>query len=166
MGRLRRLATFALLALCGCAGGRSAAGPPAVPEVAPTPTPTAEPAQPVPLPAELPTPRARLSLEGTVTYLQRIALTPEALVQVELRDATIPEAPGPPIAKQVIPRPGQVPVAFSLSYEPDSLLPGHRYTLTARISDRGQLQFVTEQPIAAFPKPASAPIEIVVVPVR
>ena len=44
-----------------------------------------------------------------MTYVARIALTPEAVVQVELRDAAIPEAVGPPIAKQVIPRPGQVP---------------------------------------------------------
>ena len=47
-----------------------------------------------------------------MTYLQRVALTPEAVVQVELRDAAIPESEGPPIAKQVISRPGQVPVAF------------------------------------------------------
>lgn len=118
------------------------------------------------LPELLPTPRARLSLEGTVTYVERIALTPEAVVQVELRDLAVPESEGPPIAKQVIARPGQVPVAFSISYEPGSLMTGHRYALSARISDRGQLQFVTEQPIAAIPKPAPAPLEILVVPVR
>jgi uncharacterized lipoprotein YbaY len=39
--------------------------------------------------------------------------------------------------------------------------------LSARITDRGQLQFVTEQPIAALPRPAAAEaLEIVVVPVR
>jgi putative lipoprotein len=102
-----------------------------------------------------------------VTYLQRVALTPEAMVQVELRDAAIPEGNGPPIAKQVIQRPGQVPVAFALPYLPTSLLPGHRYVLSARISDRGQLQFVTEQPVAALPRAATPePLEIVVVPVQ
>ncbi len=102
-----------------------------------------------------------------MTYVRRTALTPEAVVQVELRDAAIPEGEGPPIAKQVIPRPGQVPVTFALPYLPASLLPGHRYVLSARISDRGQLQFVTEQPIPALPHPAAAePLEIVVVPLR
>jgi uncharacterized lipoprotein YbaY len=38
--------------------------------------------------------------------------------------------------------------------------------VSARISDRGQLQFVTEQPIPAIPRPAGAALEIVVVPVQ
>jgi putative lipoprotein len=102
-----------------------------------------------------------------VTYLQRVALTPEAVLQVELRDASVPEGEGPPVAKQVIPRPGQVPIAFALSYLPESLRPGRRYVLSARISDRGQLQFVTEQPVAAVPRASTAaPLEIVVVPVQ
>src|SRR5262249_10201862 len=132
----------------------------------PTPLPTVVP-PPAPPPEVVPTPIPRVTLEGTVTYLQRIALTPEAVVQVELRDAAVPEAEGPPIAEQVIARPGQGPAAFALAYLPSSILPGHRYVLSARITDRGQLQYVTEQPIAALPRPSSPePLEIVVVPVR
>ena len=101
-----------------------------------------------------------------MTYIQRIALTPEAIVQIELRDATLPEAGGLPIAKKVIQRPGQVPVAFSLTFEPEALAAGRRYALSARISDRGQLQFVTENPVAVVPREGQAPVEIVVVPVR
>ena len=101
-----------------------------------------------------------------MTYFQRIALTPEAVVQIELRDASLPEADGVPIAKQVIQRPGQVPVAFSLSLEPGALAAGRRYALSARISDRGQLQFVTENPVTVVPRAGQAPLEIVVVPIR
>ena len=101
-----------------------------------------------------------------MTYLQRIALTPEAVVQVELRDTSLPEPGGLPIAKQVIQRPGQVPVAFTLAFEPGALAASHRYALSARISDRGQLQFVTENPVAVVPRAGQAPVEIVVVPVR
>jgi putative lipoprotein len=168
LGALRRLAALALLGFTACTGGRPSPPPPAAPPAAPTPLPAPAP-QPGPLPEELPTPRPRLTIEGTVTYVQRIALTPEAVVQVELRDAAIPEGEGPPIAKLVIPHPGQVPIAFTLSYLPESLRPGHRYVLSARVSDRGQLQFVTEQPIAALPRPGTpspAPLEIVVAPVQ
>jgi putative lipoprotein len=166
LGALRRLLALALLGLTACTGGRPSPAPPAPPPSAPTPFPTPAP-PPVPVPEELPTPRPRLTLEGTVTYLQRIALTPEAVVQIELRDAAIPEGEGPPIAKQVIQHPGQVPITFALSYLPESLRPGRRYVLSARISDRGQLQFVTEQPIAALPRPATpAALEIMVVPVQ
>lgn len=161
-----RSAILALLACAACTGGRPSPAPPEGAPPAPTPLPTFAP-PPAPPPVEAPTPIPRLTLEGTVTYVQRVALTPEAVVQVELRDAAIPEAEGPPIAKQVIPRPGQAPVAFALPYLPSSLLPGHRYVLSARITDRGQLQFVTEQPIPALPRPAAAePLEIVVVPLR
>jgi len=163
----RSTSIVALLALSACTGGRPSPAPPeGAPRPEASPLPTFVP-PPVPPPVETPTAIPRLTLEGTVTYLQRLALTPEAVVQVELRDAAIPESEGPPIAKQVIPRPGQVPVAFALPYLPSSLLPGHRYVLSARITDRGQLQFVTEQPIAALPRPSAAePLEIVVVPLR
>ena len=103
-------------------------------------------------------------LAGTVTYLQRIALTPEAEVQVELREAT-EDAAATPIAKRVIERPGQVPVAFTLEYDPSVIMPGRRYAVSARIWDRGQLQFVTEAPVPVLVG-APSPAEIVVVPVR
>ena len=101
-----------------------------------------------------------------MTYLQRLALTPEAEVQVELREAAgEAAAPLPPLAKQVIQRPGQVPVAFTLEYDPAAIVPGRRYAVSARIWDRGQLQFVTEAPVAVLGG-APGPAEIVVVPVR
>jgi uncharacterized lipoprotein YbaY len=110
------------------------------------------------------TPRA--TLIGTVTYLPRIALTPEAVVQVELRDVSDPETEAALIAKQVIRKPGQVPIAFSLEYDPTAILPGHRYALSARISDRGQLQFVTDTQVPVLGSGASDAAEIVAVPVH
>jgi uncharacterized lipoprotein YbaY len=101
-----------------------------------------------------------------VTYLPRIALTPEAVVQVELRDVTDSDAEAASVAKQVIRRPGQVPIAFSLEYDPAAILPGHWYAISARISDRGQLQFVTDTPIPVLGSGAPDAAEIVVVPVR
>lgn len=116
--------------------------------------------------ATAPEPPILETLSGTVVYLPRLALTPEAEVQVELRDVSLEDAEARPIAKQVIQRPGQVPIAFSLSYDPETLTPGHRYALSARISDRGKLQFVTEKPVGAIPPGAAESFEILVVPVR
>lgn len=101
-----------------------------------------------------------------MTYLPRIALTPEAVVQVELRDVSDPETEAAPVAKQVIRKPGQVPIAFSLEYDPAAILPGHRYAVSARISDRGQLQFVTDAQVPVLGSDASVAPEVVVVPVR
>jgi putative lipoprotein len=114
------------------------------------------------------TPAPKITLTGTITYLQRVALTPEAELQIELRDATATDPTSMPILKQVIRRPGQVPIAFSLEVDPEKILPAHAYAVSARITDRGQLQFVTERPVPALTGDAKtpAPVEILVVPVR
>lgn len=59
-----------------------------------------------------------------------------------------------------------MPIAFTLDYDPSLVEPGHTYAVSARITDRGQLQFVTDTRVAVLTGGAPAPIEIVVVPVR
>jgi len=122
---------------------------------------------PTPLPPAPPVEtRPAASLAGTVTYRQRIALTPEAELQVELRDVSRQDVDAPLIAKRVIARPGQVPIAFTLDYDPSLIAPGHAYAVSARITDRGQLQFLTDTRVTVLTGATVAPIEIVVVPVR
>ena len=50
------------------------------------------------------------AVSGTVTYRERIALTPGASLVVELRDVSLAEAAAPLIARQTIANPGQVPI--------------------------------------------------------
>jgi uncharacterized lipoprotein YbaY len=106
------------------------------------------------------------NVTGTVTYRQRIALTPEAVVQVELRDVSRQDAEAPLLARRLIRKPGQVPVAFTLDYDPSLIEKGHAYAVSARISDRGQLQFVTDTRVPVLTSTAPTPVEIAVVPVR
>ncbi len=101
-----------------------------------------------------------------MTYRPRIALTPEAEVQVELRDVSRQDVEAPLVAKKLIEKPGQVPIPFSLEYDPTLIEPGHAYAVSARISDRGQLQFVTDARVPVITGGASTSVEIVVVPVR
>jgi putative lipoprotein len=105
------------------------------------------------------------TVSGTVTYRQREALTPEAVVFVDLRDAGgAPE--DPPLARARIGSPGQVPIAFTLTYDPASLDPSRSYALSARIVDRGELRFVTEKAVALPAAGDAPPVEIAVGPVR
>ncbi|MEP6995801.1 MAG: YbaY family lipoprotein [Acidobacteriota bacterium] len=174
---MRRLLAYALpVGLTACVGtGASSprptpASPPEAPPATQAPAPTATPSVPIapPPPGEpAPSPpEEEAALTGSVTYVQRVALTPEAVVQVELRDASQPEGEGPLIAKQVIRRPGQVPIAFTLEYDPSAILPGHSYVVSARIMDRGQLQFVTDIAVPVAPRGAPGSVEILVGPVR
>jgi putative lipoprotein len=122
---------------------------------------------------ELPVPPAppatgaeTVTVTGVVTYRQRSALTPEAVVQVDLRDVTRPDTDEPPLVRQIIDKPGQVPIPFSLTCAKAAIEPGRSYAVSARITDRGQLQFVTDARVTVFSGALQGPIEIVVVPVR
>ena len=166
MRRILALATA--LTLTACSGGQKPSASPAaaspapasVTPVAPTPSPTAQ------IPSSPTETRALATIAGTVTYRLRIALTPEAEVQVELRDVSGQDVEAPLIAKRVIEKPGQVPIPFSLEYDPSLIVAGHTYAVSARISDRGQLQFVTDTRVPVLGSAAPAPVEIDVVPVR
>ncbi|HEY1434365.1 MAG TPA: YbaY family lipoprotein, partial [Thermoanaerobaculia bacterium] len=106
------------------------------------------------------------ALTGIISYRQRIALTPEAVVQVELRDVSQQGVEAPLIARRIIEKPGQVPIAFTLGYDASLIEPSHTYTISARITDRGQLQFVTDTRVPVLTNGAPVAVEIVVVPVR
>jgi putative lipoprotein len=165
---LRRFLVLSLFAaMTACAGGHKPPAAPATPQLPPTPLPS-----PAPPPGAVasPTPpavaRDTASITGVVTYRQRIALTPEAVVQVELRDVSLQDVEAPLIARQIIERPGQVPIGFSLDYDPAAIEKGRTYAISARITDRGQLQFVTDARVPVLAEGALTPVEIVVVPVR
>ena len=84
-------------------------------------------------------------LSGTITYRERIALTPEMTVVVELRDVSLADAPAPLIASQTIRNPGQVPISFMLPYDRDDISPRNTYGISARIEEPdGRLIFIND----------------------
>jgi putative lipoprotein len=164
---LRRTAALLSIVVLGACAGPKPPGPAPAPE-APTPAPS-PPVVPTIVPAPPPPPAVpppSAFLTGTVSYRQRLALTPQAEVQVELRDVSAQDAGSVLIAKQVIATPGQVPIPFSLEYDPTKIRGGRTYAISARIVDRGQLQFLTDTRIPVLTGGAQGPIEILVVPVR
>ena len=99
---------------------------------------------PEPLGGPAPTARARAnaSVTGTVTYRERIALSPGATLVVQLRDVSFQDASSILIAEQVMPNPGQVPVKFKVKYNRDDLVQRNTYSITARIKESdGRLAF-------------------------
>ncbi|HEY9663382.1 MAG TPA: YbaY family lipoprotein, partial [Allocoleopsis sp.] len=120
-----------------------------------------DPATPMPLPAPLPNRSSgsgsgsssnavppenatTASVTGTITYLQRIALPPNARVEVKLQDVSRQDAPAQTLATQIIPLEGrQVPIPFELVYSPDQIDASHTYAVQARILVDDQLWFIT-----------------------
>ena len=80
------------------------------------------------------------TLTGNVFYLERIALSPEAIITVELQDVSAGTTNV--IATRDINAEGrQVPIPFELPYDPTAIDPAGTYLLSARISENGQTVF-------------------------
>ena len=92
-------------------------------------------------PAERP-----VTVPGSITYRERIALPPTAQVEITLADVSLADAPSTTIAQQAFTADGrQVPFAFSLTVDQRRLDPRHSYAVSARISDAsGRLMFITD----------------------
>lgn len=82
-------------------------------------------------------------VRGTVTYLQRIALPPEAIVEVQLQDVSRQDIAATVLATQTIQLTGQqVPISFELSYDATQIDPRHSYAVQVRILVSNQLRFI------------------------
>ena len=85
------------------------------------------------------------SVRGSVTYRERIALTPDATLIVQLRDTSLMDVASELIAEQVIPNPGQVPISFEIAYESDRIEERNTYSIQARITEAdGRLAFIND----------------------
>ena len=85
------------------------------------------------------------AVTGTVTYRERIALTPGATLIVQIRDTSYADASAELIAEQVISDPGQVPISFDVDYDPDDIDSRNTYSVSARIEESdGRLAFIND----------------------
>ncbi|WP_412060707.1 YbaY family lipoprotein [Rubrivirga sp. IMCC45206] len=89
------------------------------------------------------------ALTGTVTYRERIALAPDAVVTVRLLDVSLADAPSVTLAEQTIRAEGRnVPIPYALRYDPARIAARHRYVVRAEIRDgAGDLRWTTDTAI-------------------
>jgi len=89
------------------------------------------------------------TLEGTITYRQRVALSPEAIVKVWLQDVSKVGAVAEVLDEVEIRNPGQVPIAFRVRYDPERIVANHRYTLLVKIYEGDRTRFLnaTSNPV-------------------
>jgi uncharacterized lipoprotein YbaY len=107
---------------------------------------------------------AAAEVTGTILYLMRIALPPDAIAEVVLIDPAYPLAE--PIATQTIALAGQqVPVAFSLAYNPAQIQPDKPYAIEATLtSEIGLLK--TKQPVPVITQGNPSQVELMVFPIQ
>lgn len=114
--------------------------------------------------AQTPTTTSQFSsVSGTVSYRERIALPPDALLIVQLQDVSKQDVPAVTIGQQTIPTQGrQVPFPFEIVYNRDTINPSHTYTVQAKIFVDNRLRFIntTSYPVITNGNPNK--VEIVV----
>jgi putative lipoprotein len=103
---------------------------------------------------------------GTVSYRQRIALTPDAIVEVKLLDVSRADGPATTVAEQTIKPAGrQVPIAFELQYDPARINQRSRYAIQARILEGGQVRFANSQAYPVITGGRPKKVNVIVNPV-
>lgn len=85
-----------------------------------------------------------LTVSGTVAYRQRIAMPPQAILQVQVADVSLMDAPAKVLAESREEFAGrQVPLRFSLRLPKSAIDERHRYAVSARIMIGDRLAFIS-----------------------
>ncbi len=107
------------------------------------------------------------TVSGTVTYLPRIALPADAVINVQIQDVSRQGAPAEVIGEQVIQADGkQVPIPFSVEYDPAKIVESNTYSVRATIKQGDTLLWTSDTIIPVITKGAPTEnVEIMVVQV-
>ncbi len=109
-------------------------------------------------------PAGSAKVTGTVTYRERMALPPDAVIEVTLADVSLADAPAKTLGKQMMKANGkQAPFPFSISYEPKTIIPNHTYAVSARITIAGKLTFINDTRYAVLTNKAPSKVDLVLI---
>lgn len=89
---------------------------------------------------------AAATVTGTISYRERMALPPTAVIKLQLVDVSRADAPADVLGEQVLHADGkQVPFVFAIPYDPTKIEPSHTYAVQARVEVDGALRFINDQ---------------------
>lgn len=85
------------------------------------------------------------SIKGNITYRERVALPPNAVVTITLEDVSLMDVAAKKIAEQTFTADGaQVPFDFELSFDVNQIEVNHDYSVRATIKINDRLRFTTD----------------------
>lgn len=87
---------------------------------------------------------AKQTISGEVFYRERIALPANAVLTVQLADVSLADAPAAIVGTQVVDPAGQVPIKFTISFDPAVIRLNTNYALEARITVDDTLWFIND----------------------
>ncbi|MFW2404418.1 MAG: YbaY family lipoprotein [Gammaproteobacteria bacterium] len=134
------IAALALLVV-GCGEGPEAELPQPTPETGPSP------------------------ITGTLTYRERIALSPEAQVEVRLLDVSVVDMPATTLGIARIEDPGLPPIDFWLEFNPANIDERNSYVVRAEIHEGDRQIFTTETAYPVLTRGAGNTVDLLLVAV-
>lgn len=105
-------------------------------------------------------------VSGTVSYRERIALSPQAEIEIRLLDVSRQDVAATLISAQTLSPPNQVPISFELSYDTADIDERMSYAVSARISDHGRLMFINDTQIPVLTRGAGNHVDMMLVGVE
>ena len=100
-------------------------------------------------------------IRGTATYRERIALPRQAVFEATLEDVSRGGATSELIARIRNEQPGNVPIAFTISYDAGRIVESHNYVVTARILVDDRVWFVTDRNYAVITRGQPSEVQLV-----
>jgi len=99
-------------------------------------------------------------VRGTATYRERMALPPDAVLEVTLEDVSRMDVPAEVIGRVEIADPGNPPYPFEIPYDADAIDERHSYSVRARITRDGTLMFTTDTATPVLTRGAGNEVEL------
>jgi len=105
-------------------------------------------------------------ITGTISYLQRSEVPPEATIEVTFSDVSLQDTPAIQLGHQVIKVVGkQVPIPFAIGYDSRQIVSSHTYSVEARIKVEERVLFASDTANLVLTQGRPSNIEIIVKPV-
>lgn len=106
-----------------------------------------------------------IEIGGTVSYLARIALPPDAILIIRVLDTARAGAPARVLVEQRYELDGaQVPIPFSATIDRDLIGKKARLSVNARIEQQGKLRFISDRAYPPLKDGQPVPVDIVLKP--
>ena len=99
-------------------------------------------------------------VRGTASYRERIALPPDAVLEVTLEDVSLADAPAREIGSVRLESPGSPPFAFEIAYDPAEIDEHNSYAVRAAIRAGGELMFTTDSAYPVLTRGAGNEVEL------
>jgi putative lipoprotein len=106
------------------------------------------------------------SVTGTVTYRERVALAPGAVLEVRLEEVSRADAPATLVGVHRNESPGPVPIPFEVRFDPERIDTHGRYSLRATLQADGRLLWTTDTFVPVLTNGSPSHVELVLTRVR